>query len=862
MSNQKIQPPKWPLHFFRWFCQPEIAEDIEGDLFEKFHRNAEEKGINKAKRTFTWQVILLLRPAIIRNQFNFSENQLPMLRQNLKISWRTLKRNQGFAWINVGGLTIGMTVAMLIGLWIWDELSFNKSFINHERLAQVMLHQSVGERSFTGSTVMMPLGEALRSEYANDFKHVALASKNANHVLSHSAKKLSSKGMWVQADFPEMFSLRMLDGKQDGLNDPSTLLLAESLAKALFGDNDPMHKTIRVDSRFDMAVGGVYEDLPHNTKFHETKLLLPWDNEANWLKEAMTEWMNHCGELYVQLHEHADMTQTSARINKVPTPYFENWKEEALLHPIDKLHLYNQFEYGAVAGGRIQFVWLFGIIGVFVLLLACINFMNLSTAHSENRAREVGIRKTIGSLRSQLVTQFLSESMVMVTVAFVFSLLLLLIAMPPFNLMADKQLSIPWDSCVYWLLCLGFITFTGILAGSYPAFYLSSFKAETALKGIFKAGRFAFLPRKILVVVQFTVSVTLIIGTLFVFKQIQFAKNRFSGYDRDGLISIPLSTPELSKNYEVLRTELLQTQVVKSMAQSSYSPTYFGNSNQVDWKGKDPALVAMFRDVYISRDFGSTIGWTIQAGRDLRHELPGDTTSAIINESAMQMMGFEDPIGEVIQHFGDSYTIVGVVNDMLTQSPYEAPMPSIFVPRGWKSVILIRINKEVPTSDALATIESVFHKHNPVAPFEFSFVDDDYAQKFSSEVRIGKLAAFFSILAIFISLLGLFGLSSFVAEQRKREIGIRKVLGASVTNMWRMLSRDFVLLVFISSFIAIPISYLFMKNWLMQYEYRTLLSWTIFALAIGGALMVTLITVSYQAFKAALANPIKSLRSE
>lgn len=856
-------PPKSFLRLFKWFCKPDLHRYIEGDLLELYHERVRASGKKKADYRFAIDVLLLFRPGIIRSIKRYENlNTYSMYKNYFKIAWRNLVKNKGYSLINIVGLTTGMTVAMLIGLWIWDELSFNTSFEGHEQLAQVMITQSNEERSYTGNTVMMPLGEAFRTDFAADFKNVSLASRNAKHIVTHGEKKLSSTGMWVQPDFPEMFSLKMLQGKQDALNDASTILLAESLVKALFGATDPMNESIRVDNRIDMLVGGVYEDLPYNTTFHNTKLLLPWDNGANWLKSSMTDWTDHCGELFVQLNEQADMTQTSDKIKNVPTPHFELWKEVAMLHPIDKLHLYNQFDNGKTAGGRIQFVWLFGIIGVFVLLLACINFMNLSTARSEKRAQEVGIRKTIGSLRSQLIGQFLSESLVMVSMAFVFSIILMLIAIPFFNTLAAKQLSVPWQNPAFWILCLGFTFTTGMLAGSYPAFYLSSFKPVKVLKGTFRSGHLAVLPRKILVVVQFTVSITLIISTLFVFKQIQFAKNRLSGYDRDGLISVPLSTPDLTKHYEVLKTELLQTRAVKSLAQSSYSPTYFGNSNGVDWRGKNPASVQFFRDVYISKDFGTTIGWTIKAGRDLHHELPSDTTSAIINESAAEVMGFDDPLGEVIQHFGNSYTIVGVVNDMLTQSPYEAPMPSVFIPRGWKGVILIRMNKEIPVRESLATIESVFNKHNPEAPFEFSFVDDDYAQKFSSEVRIGNLAAVFSVLAIFISLLGLFGLASFVAEQRTREIGIRKVLGASIANMWGMLSKDFVLLVIISCFISIPISFMFINNWLMQYEYRTQLSWTIFASAIAGALVVTLITVSYQAIKAAIANPIKSLRSQ
>jgi putative ABC transport system permease protein len=786
---------------------------------------------------------------------------MPMIKTYIKIAFRNLMRNQAYSFINIGGLASGMAVALLIGLWIWDELSFNSYFQNHQRLAQVMLNQTDGGETYTGGTVAMPTGDALRTKYGADFKAVSLSSWIDKHLVYVGDKAVSSSGMWVQRDFPDMFSFTMIRGSRNVLQEPSTILISASLAKSLFGDKDPLNNSVRIDNKLDMVVGGVYEDLPHNTSFYNSHIFLPWENKENW-RNSQTNWNNHCGELFVQLSDHATFEETNEKIKNVPTPFIKEIKEEIMLHPLDKLHLYDEFENATVAGGRIEFVWLIGIIGGFVLFLACINFMNLSTARSEKRSKEVGIRKTIGSLRVQLIGQFLSESIVVAVVAFIFSLILSQLSLPFFNQLADKQMSIPLDNSIFWLLSLSFTVFTGVISGSYPAFYLSAFKPVKVLKGTFKAGRLASLPRKILVVTQFTVSITLIIATLIVFRQIQFAKSRQSGYTREGLVTVAVNTPDLEKHYDAIQSDLLQSRAVDVMAKTSNSPAHFGNNNSINWRGKDPDLKFFFRNVNVTPEFGKTLRWTIKDGRDFSIDISADSSSVILNETAIKIMGFEDPIGEIIEFREKEYKIVGVVKDMATQSPYRPNEPSVFFTDGWKGLALMRLNHSTPVREALAKIEAIYKKYNPNAPFEFNFVDAEYERKFSKEEKVGSLAGFFAVLAVFISCLGLFGLASYVAEQRTKEIGIRKVLGASVLNVWKMLSKDFVLLVIIACLFSIPLSFSFMQNWLQNFEYRTTISWDIFATVGAGALIITLLTVSFQAIKAAIANPVKSLRSE
>ncbi|WP_142684928.1 ABC transporter permease [Chitinophaga polysaccharea] len=789
-----------------------------------------------------------------------------MLKNYLKITWRNLQKSKLYSFINIAGLATGIAVALLIGLWIWDEVSFNTYHRQYNRLAQVMVSTTAGNNIYTGTTTSIPMGNELHSKYAADFKYVSLVSHPSAHILAVGDKKISQTGVWAEEAFPVMFTLKMLSGNANGLKDPSSVLIAQSVARALFGNADPLDKTIRIDNKTDMKVAGVYEDLPYNTTIRDLKLLLPWDRYVNiedGVKKSQTQWDNHMCRLYVQLNDHADPDKINAKIKSIPAPYIKYTREELLLQPMAKWHLYNEFKNGKQVGGRIRMVWLIGIIGVFVLLLACINFMNLSTARSEKRSKEVGIRKAIGSLRWQIIGQFLSESLIITFLALILAILLVQLSLPFFNRLSDKVMFIPWSYPLFWLLILGFTFFTGLVSGSYPAFYLSAFKPVKVLKGTFRAGRMASLPRKVMVVVQFTVSITLIIGTLIVYRQIQHARNRPVGYTREGLITVDMNTPDILGHYDAMRSDLLETGAVADMAQSNSAPTTVWSNNIVDWKGKDPSITVSPGTIAVSHDFGNTLGWKIKEGRDFSRSYPSDTGAFILNESAVRLTGFKQPIGQTIRWLDQDHVIIGVVKDMVMESPYQPIRPTIFhLNPNWARLIIVRIKPGMPMQEGLARIEPVFKKYNPGSPFVYKFTDDEYAKKFEDEKRIGNLSSFFAVLAVFISCLGLFGLASFVAEQRTKEIGIRKVMGASVFNLWKMLSKDFVALVIISCAIAIPLAWYFLYQWLQQYEYRTQISWWIFAAAIIGALMITLATVSYQAIKAAIINPINSLKAE
>jgi ABC-type antimicrobial peptide transport system permease subunit len=537
---------------------------------------------------------------------------------------------------------------------------------------------------------------------------------------------------------------------------------------------------------------------------------------------------------------------------------YENYK--ALL--FKNLYLHYD-ETNSVGEGRMVYVRMLGIIGVFILLLACINFMNLATARSEKRAREVGIRKTIGSLRSQLIAQFLSESVLLAVIALCFALSIALASLPFFNELAAKQMSIPWTSPQFIAALFCFTIFTGLLAGSYPAFYLSAFRPVKVLKGKIRIGKSATLPRQVLVVLQFAVSLILIIGTTIVYRQILYTKDRPVGYNREGLFTVDMNTPDIGNHYEALRAELIQKGLAANVAASNMKPTAFNDGNGLEWAGKRPDQNTVgFNNVNITPDYGKTIGWTITRGRDMSRDFVTDSNAAILNEKAVRSIGFKDPVGQVVKLFDRSYTVVGVCANMINNNPYDTAQNAIFVGGRYTGVMIVRMNPGKSPHKVLADMAGVFKKYNPSSPFIYKFVDEAQTAKFEAEERIGNLAAVFAGLAIFISCLGLFGLAAFVAEQRTKEIGVRKVLGADLLNLWGLLSKEFLKLTVISILIGVPVAFYGMNKWIEGYLYHAPLSWWIFAAAGLGLIAITLCTVSYQALKAALMNPVNSLRSE
>ena len=794
-----------------------------------------------------------------------------MYRSYFKIGWRNLLRDKSHTFINVSGLAIGMAVAILLGLWIFDELNYNKSFINYSRLASVYHNIQFGADLIAHDGVPAHYGQELKNNYP-EFEAVATTLWPQEYELTYEETDLSGTGLFVEAEFINLFSIRLIEGTALGLQEIHTVMLSQSLANDLIGEN-AIGKLIKFNNHDFVKVVGLFEDFPHNSQFGAVKMLLPLAyhfsmNESNRNQES--NWEDYSFQCFVLLNQQATYVQAETKMKNLLHEKASN-DGKALhpaghLFPMEKWHLYAQLEDGKISTGTIQQVWMMATVGLLVLLLACINFTTLSTARSEKRFKEVGVRKVMGSARNQLVYQFLMEAFLIVVFAFAISLTFACLCLPSFNELAGKQLNIPFSNSSFLLLSISFILITSLLAGSYPALYFSSFNPVNALKGNFKSGRFAGYPRKVMVVFQFTISIILIPGTLVVYLQIQHAKNRPTGFDREGIIHLGIHTENLAKaNYNSLRHDLLSTGVVENMAISDFPITgSMSGDASLTWEGKDPSTQPLIAMNQCSHDFPKTNGFQFVAGRDFSRDFSTDSTAVIINEMGARLISNESVLGKKIRFgYGVEREIIGVIKDQIRWTPFTKQSPHIYyVNYTGAGYLTIRFIHGVPIQDALQKTEAVIKQHAPSAPFNYKFQDEDYARLFNDEERVGRLASIFSALAIFISCIGMFGLASFAASKRTKEIGIRKILGASVFKVWILLSRDFTFLVILSVVLALPIAYYFSNRWLQQYEYRVNIAWWIFVVTGFGALIIVLLTVSYQSIKAARANPVDSLRSE
>ena len=878
----KTNPPKRALQFLRWFCREDCIEEIEGDLTELFRKNY-LRIPGKAKWLFALRVMSYFRPEFIKSFKNTqSINPYPMYKNYFKVGMRNIVRNLGYSTINIVGLASGMAVAMIIALWVSDELSYNTYFDNYNRIAQITKAGQYQGKYYQGQKYLpYKLIEELQTNYAQNFKHVIPISGPGGFdaVLSTEEKKLTKTGMYIGEGAPSMFTFDMVYGTWSGLNDLRSLLISESTSKALFGDADPLGQQLKINTNTDVTVTGVFKDFPKNTELFGLQFFQPWNfylQDATWITQQ--GWDNHFLYAYAEIADNKTFEEVGANIREAQMKAIRNldymknelqYEPEVLLHPMNDWHLYSNYKEGELQNGPVHLVWFIGTVGVFVLLLACINFMNLSTARSQKRAKEVGIRKTVGSVRSQLIAQFFSESFLIVILSFFMAIIAVAISLPWFNEVSGKDMSIPYQEKIFWLSCLAFIGITGFLAGSYPALYLSSFKPVSVLKGVVRHGKLPAISRRVLVTLQFSVSVILIIFTSSIYQQLMFVKERPVGYDREGLIMVRKKSDAFDIKRDVLRAELKKTGVVLDIGESGGNITGTWSHNVgFNWEGKDPAFDASFATLNVSPEFGRTVGWKFIEGRDFSPEIVSDSAAFILNKAAVDYMQIKNPVGKIVRwtnrawNVDQDFKIIGVIEDMIMNSPFEPVKPAIYLTYGYERMLLVKISPAVSAAEALPKIQHVFAEVIPDIPFDYKFADQEFAAKFSNEERIGKLAALFTSLAIAISCLGLFGLASFVAEQRNKEIGIRKVLGASVSNLWRMLSQEFVLLVIISCCIAIPLSYYILTKAISSYAYKADLSLWIFLGAAIGALVIALATVSFQAVKAALRNPVRSIRTE
>ncbi|OEJ99808.1 ABC transporter permease [Roseivirga misakiensis] len=875
-TKNQITPPRLAEKLLCWFLKDELAEEVQGDLEEKFYLKIRLNSLKEARRNYWVQVFGYLRPFALKKINSprlFGINNNTMFKHNLLISYRNLLKNKTYSLINIGGLAAGMTVALLIGLWVNDELSFNKYHENYDRIVQV-LHQRERNNGevMTNTSQVSQLGPHLKENYPHFFDKVVLMPYRTDEVLlSVDRNSFNQTGRYMQPDGPELLGLKMIHGTRLGLEDMNSIMLSESLSKKLFGQADPMGQLVKLRAMTDMIVTGIYKDIPKNSAFRDAQFVAPlrlfYNNDPEFFK-----WDNYNMAVFGELKAGVDPKVVSEAIEETMFPHMKGKsKPRAFVMPMAEWHLNAYYENGIrKTSPRLRFIWIYTTIGIFVLLLACTNFMSLSTARSQKRMREVGVRKAIGSMRSQLIRQFLSESFLFVLLAFAFSIIAIAAILPWFNGIAEKTIPLPFSNPSFWLYSVIFIVTTALLSGAYPAFYLSSFKPIQALRGTSKFGNGGKRSRQGLVVFQFTISIALVIGTIAIHNQTQFAKNRPVGYSQEGLMTVRAQNREYAGIFETLQTELKKTGVVTEIAQAAYPLTNTLGQNQgFEWTGQSEEREFSFNTVFVRPEYGRTVGWKILQGRDFNEDIASDLNSGvIISESAAKIMNLDDPIGMKIRNKDgfngkNEYTIIGVATDMIKESPFEPPMPAFIFPLNADlRYLLIRVNPNVSLSEALPKIENTWRTLAPTHPFRYSFIDDQYALKFKEEERISSLVTLFSVLAILISVLGLYGLASFVAEQRTKEVGIRKILGAPLLNLWKLLTSDFAVLIMIASIIAVPISYSSLSRWLDSYQYRIGLDWWIFVVAIVSTLVVTLLIVSIQTIKAASANPVKSLRSE
>ena len=789
-----------------------------------------------------------------------------MFRNYVKIAIRNLLRQKAFSIINISGLAIGMASAVLILLWIQNEVSHDRFHEKRDRIYTLNNRDRFNGEYWAWNSTPKMLGPTIKADYP-DVEDVVRTS-GTGFLFSYGEKRLNATGNFTDPGFLNMFSFPLLKGSAgSALVGNNNIVVTEKLAKKLFGNDDPMGKIVRIDSADHFTVTGLLKDLPNNTVFN-FEYLLPWSymTKLGW---SDSSWGNNSVQTYVLLKPNVSQAAFDEKIKNITINHTSGEGKsttQVFSYLFRDTWLFGKSENGKYVGGRIETVRLFAIIAAFILLIACINFMNLSTARSEKRAKEVGIRKVVGAPKSSLVGQFLGESVLVSLLAGILAVGIVQISLPGFNALVERELSIPYGNALFWLTGLLFVLLTGIIAGSYPAFFLSSYKPVKVLKGTFKAAHALVTPRKILVVLQFTFAIVLIICTIIISRQIDHAESRDAGYDRSQLVYMSIQG-NMDKHYDAIKNDLIGSGAAVAVTKSMSPITQrWSDSWGFSWEGStEEDKKADFIRMASDADFEKTMGIKIIEGRDINiKEYPGDSTAVLLNETAVKAMRLKDPLGKIIREEGGrNWQVVGVLKDFIFESPFQK-VEKLMVngPAAWFNVIHFKLNKNRSVADNLALAESVFKKYNPEYPFDYKFADEAYAKKFDNQKRTGRLAALFAGLTIFISCLGLFGLAAYMAQNRIKEIGVRRVLGASVNNITTLLSVDFLKLVVIALVIASPAAWWAMNAWLKDFEYRVAIEWWVFAAAGILSVFIALLTVGYQAVKAALTNPVKNLRTE
>jgi len=787
-----------------------------------------------------------------------------MIRLFLKTALRNLKRNPLNTAINILGLSLGITVALVSTLWVLKQFSFDKHYSNYQHIYQVMMTGTFNDEKSTDRSTPIPLVKTIASDFKNEMPDAALVTNMESNNIKVGDKKLNSPGFYAMGKFAELFSVESSQGNSTTPTTPSTIIVSESLAKRLFDKTDVIGKTLQLNGKEQYTIQGVYKDIPENNTFYGLDYVLPFVDYLAKNQGIEESWSNCYFSTFVRIDNPAFVSSLENKLTNIINKKLTDINPEILLHPMSKWHLYDAFKNGKNVGGQIQYVWMFAWISIFILLLASINFINLSTARSLKRGKEIGILKSVGVNRRQLITGFLVESILSVSCAFLIALIISTLLLPWINAITNTTLAIPFTSIQFYLYSFLGIFSVGILAGIYPALFLSSFNPILALKGKMNIGKRGFNARKGMVVVQFAISIFLMIATYLVIKQLHYTKDRPIGYKSSNLVNVTSSSQLISKNFEILRKELIGQRLIQEASlTSNFVNKLTLTGGGFSWQGNETKEGSIMGIFTVDENFAKTVQWDFLKGRNFSKDFKTDSTGVIINEAAAKFMGVTDLTSKQLSRSGVHYTIIGIIENTLSESPFQSITPTAyfldFLP---KNKITLRLNEQQDISQTMKAIAQQFNRFDPDLIFDYAFTDKEYAKQFEQMEMIKSLTSIFTGLAILISCLGLYALVAFLTEQREKEIGIRKVLGASEVGLWKLLCTEYIWLTLIGFLVAAPLAYLLMESWLENYVYRISITWAVFAVTGLTALVITLLTVSYQAIKATWANPVKTLRSE
>lgn len=882
-THQKHDPPKWATRFFRWFCNDHLADAVLGDMLELHERRAKTIGKKKADFLFVWNVIQFLQPFALRNRTAQTQiNKLAMLENYLKISWRTMSRQKMYTAIKIGGFAIGLATCIMIALLIRHELSYDKYLVNGESIYRVYNGDNDGKwtafPASMASIIKADYPEIEKSARLIPFSGWWLAGSNLVHTDKNPENIYQEGFAYADQDLLEILQVPMVYGKQDdALSKPYSIVLSRRMAEKFFPGENPVGQVLILneDKEHPYTIGGVMENPSPTFHLHKYEYLVTLAEVEFW-KGEQASWCCWNYNVYVQLRPGTNPRELEEKMLQVRDKHYvahllENGNQGAeevrkhhrfYLQNVSEIHLYSNDVNDDIPHGDMRYVWLFGGIACFILLLACINFINLSTAKSANRAKEVGLRKVVGSMRSLVIRQFLTESTIYSLISFVLALLLVWMAMPLFNTIAGLTLIIPWTE--WWFLPVLFVAalFIGLIAGIYPSFYLSAFKPIDVLKGSVSRGMKGSKLRAAMVVFQFTTSIILIIGTFVIYRQMNFVLNSKLGFDKEQVILIQ-GANTLEKRQTEFKDEVMKLAGVDHATLSAYFPVAYGKRDQngfwQDGRSKIDMGIGAQR-WYVDEDYISTLGIKLVEGRNFNPEIKSDSQAIIINKKMAKELNLTNPVGSKIMNW-QTWNVIGVVEDFHFES-MKGDIGSLALVYGkWGNIVAVKVSSDdMPAM--ISSLTTIWDKFMPNQPFRYTFLDDSYAQLYEDVQRMGYIFGSFAILAIIVACLGLFALSAFMVEQRNKEISIRLVMGASVQNIFRLLTQNFVGLVLISFTLAAPLGWYMMNKWLQDYKYKTEISWDVFVLSAVIAVSIALLTVSYQSVRAALANPAKSLRSE